>query len=74
MPPLLSIGALARAMGVPVKTIRHYSDAGVLPPTARSRGRYQLYRDARATQAAQAQPAPPRRAGTRGLQTLNKTR
>lgn len=45
MARLLTIGALARATGVPVKTIRHYSNSGVLPPTARTQGRYRLYRD-----------------------------
>jgi DNA-binding transcriptional MerR regulator len=31
---------------VPIKTIRHYSDEGVLPPAGRSGSRYRLYRDA----------------------------
>jgi DNA-binding transcriptional MerR regulator len=41
----MTIGALARATGIPVKTIRHYSDEGVLPPAGRSTSRYRLYRD-----------------------------
>lgn len=44
MARLLTIGALARTTGVPVKTIRHYSNAGLLP-AERSPGRYRLYRD-----------------------------
>lgn len=43
---MLTIGQLARATGVPVKTIRHYSDEGVLPPAERTGSRYRLYRDA----------------------------
>ena len=43
---MLTIGQLARATGVPVKTIRHYSDEGVLPPAGRTGSRYRLYRDA----------------------------
>jgi DNA-binding transcriptional MerR regulator len=45
MARLLTIGALARATGVRVKTIRHYSDAGVLPPADRTDSRYRLYRE-----------------------------
>ena len=32
---LLSIGELARRSGLPVRTIRFWSDAGVLPPAER---------------------------------------
>jgi DNA-binding transcriptional MerR regulator len=46
MARLLTIGALARATGIRVKTIRHYSDTGVLPPADRTDSRYRLYRDA----------------------------
>jgi DNA-binding transcriptional MerR regulator len=46
MAHLLTIGALARATGIPVKTIRHYSDAGVLPPAHRTDSSYRLYREA----------------------------
>jgi DNA-binding transcriptional MerR regulator len=45
MARLLTIGALARATGIPVRTIRHYSDLGVLPPAGRTGSRYRLYRD-----------------------------
>ncbi|MGW2920502.1 helix-turn-helix domain-containing protein [Streptomyces angustmyceticus] len=40
---LLTIGALARLTGVPVKTIRNWSDQDLLPPTARTPTGYQLY-------------------------------
>ncbi|HYN92891.1 MAG TPA: MerR family transcriptional regulator [Pilimelia sp.] len=38
-----SIGALARRTGMSVRTIRFWSDAGVVPPTGRSAGGYRLY-------------------------------
>ena len=41
--PLLSIGELARRAGLPVRTIRFWSDAGVLPPAARTGGGRRLY-------------------------------
>jgi DNA-binding transcriptional MerR regulator len=44
---LLTIGQLARRTGVPVRTIRFWSDEGVLPETDRSSGNYRRY-DARA--------------------------
>ncbi|MEV5549895.1 MerR family transcriptional regulator [Streptomyces sp. NPDC052309] len=40
---LLTIGELARATGLTVRTIRYWSDEGVLPPVARSAGGYRLY-------------------------------
>ncbi len=40
---LLTIGELARATGLSVRTIRHWSDEGALPPVARSAGGYRLY-------------------------------
>lgn len=43
----LTIGQLARRSGVPVRTIRFWSDEGVLPETDRSPGGYRRY-DARA--------------------------
>jgi DNA-binding transcriptional MerR regulator len=46
MSRLMTIGTLARATGIPVKTIRHYSDAGVLPPADRTDSSYRLYREA----------------------------
>jgi DNA-binding transcriptional MerR regulator len=41
----LTIGELSRRTGVAVKTLRFYSDEGLLPPAERSRGGYRLYAD-----------------------------
>ncbi|MYR40944.1 MerR family transcriptional regulator [Streptomyces sp. SID5910] len=40
---LMTIGELARATGLTVRTIRYWSDEGALPPLARSSGGYRLY-------------------------------
>ncbi|MGS2644650.1 helix-turn-helix domain-containing protein [Streptosporangium sp. G12] len=40
---LLTIGQLADRTGLPVRTIRFWSDIGVIPPTCRSAGGYRLY-------------------------------
>lgn len=40
---LYTIGALAERTGLTVKTIRFYSDAGIVPSTARSPAGYRLY-------------------------------
>jgi len=40
---LLTIGELARATGLSVRTIRYWSDEGALPPVTRSSGGYRLY-------------------------------
>lgn len=40
---LYTIGEVARRTGLPVKTIRFYSDSGVLPPSGRTRSGYRLY-------------------------------
>ncbi|MYR17037.1 MerR family transcriptional regulator, partial [Streptomyces sp. SID6137] len=40
---LLTIGELARATGLSVRTIRYWSDEGVLTPVTRSPGGYRLY-------------------------------
>ncbi|MET9502451.1 MerR family transcriptional regulator [Streptomyces sp. NPDC006622] len=40
---LFPIGELARATGLSVRTIRYWSDEGVLAPVARSAGGYRLY-------------------------------
>ncbi|WP_109524553.1 MerR family transcriptional regulator [Nocardia aurea] len=40
---LYSIGELARMAGLTVKTIRFYSDRGIVPPTDRSPAGYRLY-------------------------------
>ncbi|WP_394835692.1 MerR family transcriptional regulator [Pendulispora rubella] len=39
----LTIGELGRRTGMPVKTLRFYSDEGLLPPAERSRSGYRLY-------------------------------
>jgi DNA-binding transcriptional MerR regulator len=39
----LTIGQLSRRAGLPVKTIRYYSDEGLLPPSERSDAGYRLY-------------------------------
>ncbi|WP_395577324.1 MerR family transcriptional regulator [Streptomyces sp. BK79] len=40
---LMTIGELARATGLTVRTIRFWSDEGALPPVTRSAGGYRLY-------------------------------
>lgn len=40
---LFTIGRLARRTGLPVRTIRFWSDAGLVVPVARSAGGYRLY-------------------------------
>ncbi|MFC9249165.1 MerR family transcriptional regulator [Streptomyces sp. NPDC057136] len=40
---LSTIGELSRRTGLPVRTIRFWSDEGALPPVARSEGGYRLY-------------------------------
>ncbi|MBW0091066.1 MerR family transcriptional regulator [Pseudonocardia sp. KRD-184] len=42
-PMMLTIGQLAARTGVPVRTIRFWSDEGLLPETDRSRGGYRRY-------------------------------
>ena len=41
--PLLTIGDLARRTGLPVRTIRYWSETGVVPEAARSAGGHRLY-------------------------------
>ena len=41
--PVLSIGEMTRRTGLPVRTIRFWSDIGVLPPAARSGSGRRLY-------------------------------
>ncbi len=43
---LHTIGEVARGSGVSVKTIRHYSDIGVLPPSGKTGSGYRLYSEA----------------------------
>lgn len=40
---MFTIGQLARRTGVPARTIRFWSDAGLVPPAARSGSGYRLY-------------------------------
>ncbi|MFG1952645.1 MerR family transcriptional regulator [Micromonospora sp. NPDC048830] len=40
---LYAIGQLARRTGLTVRTIRFWSDLGLLPPTTRTSGGYRLY-------------------------------
>jgi DNA-binding transcriptional MerR regulator len=40
---LFTIGQLASRTGLPVRTIRFWSDGGLVPPTDRTDGRYRLY-------------------------------
>lgn len=40
---LLRIGELARATGLPIKTIRFWSDQGLVPPAGRTPSGYRLY-------------------------------
>lgn len=42
-PHLLTIGRLAHRTGLPVRTLRFWSDEGAVPPVARSAGGYRLY-------------------------------
>ena len=39
----LSIGQASKRTGLSVKTLRYYSDQGLVPPSARSRSGYRLY-------------------------------
>ncbi len=40
---LLTIGQLSRRTGLPVRTIRFWSDIGAVPPAGRTAGGYRLY-------------------------------
>lgn len=40
---LFTIGQLSARTGIPVRTIRYWSDTGLVPPTARSAGGYRLF-------------------------------
>jgi len=41
-----SIGAMAKAAGVPTTTVRYYERRGLLAPDGRSRAKYRVYGDA----------------------------
>lgn len=40
---LMPIGELARRADIPVKTLRHYSDIGIVPPARRTDAGYRMY-------------------------------
>lgn len=42
----MNIGAVARASGLPVKTVRYYADIGLVVPEGRSDAGYRQYSDA----------------------------
>lgn len=42
---LHQIGAVAEAVGLSLRTIRHYGEVGVAPPSGRSTGGFRLYTD-----------------------------
>ena len=42
-PDALKIGEVARRSGLPIKTIRFYSEEGLIHPTGRSEGGYRLF-------------------------------
>lgn len=43
---LMRIGEAAERVGLSIRTIRHYEDAGLVLPSARSEGGFRLYTDA----------------------------
>jgi DNA-binding transcriptional MerR regulator len=43
METLYTIGQLARAVGIPISTVRYYERIGLLLPDGRSAGNYRLY-------------------------------
>ncbi|MER7461133.1 MerR family transcriptional regulator [Micromonospora sp. NPDC126480] len=43
---LMQIGEAADRVGLSIRTIRHYEDAGLIVPSARSEGGFRLYTDA----------------------------
>ncbi len=45
-PRALRVGAVARLAGVTVRTLHHYDEIGLLPPTGRSEAGYRRYSDA----------------------------
>lgn len=46
MEPEYTIGELARAVEVPISTVRYYERAGLFAPTGRTRGNYRVYDEA----------------------------
>lgn len=43
MTEMFSIGQLARTTGLPVRTVRFWSDLGLVPPAGRTSGNYRMY-------------------------------
>lgn len=43
MTELFSIGQLARSTGLPVRTVRFWSDLGLVPPAGRTSGNYRMF-------------------------------
>ncbi|MEM1297759.1 MAG: Cu(I)-responsive transcriptional regulator [Pseudomonadota bacterium] len=41
----MNIGAAARKVGLPIKTVRYYADIGLVEPQGRSRSGYRQYTD-----------------------------
>ena len=41
----MQIGEAAKRIGLSIRTIRHYEDAGLVVPSARSEGGFRLYTD-----------------------------
>lgn len=37
------IGEVAKAIGLSIRTVRHYDDVGLVPPSGHTRGRFRLY-------------------------------
>ena len=44
--PMHQIGEAAEAVGLSLRTIRYYDEAGLVPPSGRSSGGFRLYTDA----------------------------
>ncbi|MBD5786014.1 MerR family transcriptional regulator [Cellulosimicrobium terreum] len=44
--PTSHIGAVAERTGLSLRTLRHYDEVGLVPPSARSEGGFRLYTDA----------------------------
>jgi MerR family copper efflux transcriptional regulator len=43
---MLQIGEVADAVGLSLRTIRHYEEVGLVPPSGRTNGGFRLYTDA----------------------------
>ena len=45
-PVMMKIGEVAEATGLSLRSIRHYDDVGLVPPSGRSEGGFRLYTEA----------------------------